>query len=242
MDENVTLYYNEHENLFSLSSSDGAITIFQSHHRIGLENGKNEINVGNFRIEIQTNFYPTNPTHEFIGANIYVNGFLLLPVSKACKEKGGLASNLKDEIFKAEFKRNPGKDCFYGKKPYTIVQRGEDKDWHSLLFQICVICNHYEQWVVDETQRLLKAILQRGKLACGQLSSAIIMLREYDQIAPAVIPVYRTFFDKHCVHIMYDICVNTQKCSDEWQKEQKESWKHYGDAVWKYIKDYSLTY
>ena len=148
--DNLKLYYDVDTHIFSITSTNNCV--FETHQREGCANGKDIILQPPFQIEIGTNFYPKASNREYIYVNIYINGVLLLPVSKAWRKVSSQKTGIIKDIFIEEWGNNIGVVNCYPKSPSTIVllrkhTKGEELCWYDVLSSICQICNNYRTWI-----------------------------------------------------------------------------------------------
>ncbi len=238
--KDMYLYYDYLKGIFTLKETETCECVFATYgrdDRVGWEEGNNpSIKKGPFTIDIRTNFYPKALHQEFLFVNIYVNGVLLLPLSKACRKADVLYYFNEHQITFLQYGAGQNRE----KDPSTIVQIREHISWESALEEICNICNNYEKWIVDETRSLLSTLLENNKTSSYDISTLLELVRVYDEIAPNVIPVYRNFVDLRCIGAMKDVLdvVESHKDMDIHNRVVKAK---NGNVIWEYIKDYYLT-
>lgn len=235
----MNLYYDNAKQSFTLHKTKTCETVFETYEReerIGWSKGVNPpIKKGNVEIIIGTNFYPSSPKREYIGVRITVNGVLLLPLSMTCRKASKNYHFSKRQI--AFLQYGPGNND--GREPMTIMKRGDEISWESVLYEICEICNNYQRWIIKETQLLIATLSEHTKARFWNISTLLELVRTYESIVPDIIPVYREYVDSYCFEAMTNIldCIKQQQ-KDNLNKSAK---RKQGDIIWEYIKDYYLS-
>lgn len=231
------LCYNPNTQLFSLSDNGENEIIFEAYtkeERLGKIKGVNPpIEIGHFKIDIKTNFYPKAKEHEFIVINVFVDGVKLLPLSMAIRKAYVNYYIGKHNISFQQF--GSGKNN--GKEPATIVLLKDKADWNTALQTLCDICNNYAEWIETEMRHLISSMISHKKTGLCEVSEFIELVRVYDKIVPSIIPVYRQFIDSRCVEAMKDLLdyIASHKMREI---DCNEKIRH-GNALWQYIKDYT---
>ena len=93
---------------------------------------------------------------------------------------------------------------------------------------------------MDETRSLLSTLLENNKTSSYDISTLLELVRVYDEIAPNVIPVYRSFVDLRCMGAMKNVLEFVERHKDMDSHNRVAKAKN-GDVIWKYIKDFYLT-
>lgn len=233
------LYYDTNTQLFSLSGNGENEIVFETYpreERVGRRKGVNPpIEIGHFKIDIKTNFYPKSKECEYIAINVFVDGVKLLPISMAFRKADVIYYIGKYNISFQQYGSGKNK----GKEPATIVLLKGQADWNIALHTLCDICNNYAEWIEKEMIHLIASMISHKKTGFCEVSEFIELVRVYDKIAPSIIPVYRQFIDSRCVEAMKDLLeyIASHKMS-EIDRDKKV---RHGNALWQYIKDNKLT-
>ncbi len=245
MTDKLSLYYDEHSQVFSLAPTSENKVVFETHNREGWDNGKNEIMQDYFRIEIQTNFYPKALHREYIYVNIYINNILLLPISKAWRKVVSQNSSIIKDIFIEEWGNNIGVVSCYPKSPSTIVllrkrAKGNEFNWFEVLSSICHICNNYEKWIEKEVVEFVTKMQKCEKVYWRRLASAILLLRTYDTIVPNLSVVYRPTFDIKVLSAVQCLCSRIERTLTNEYSSQNKIPRQEANVLWKYLTDYLI--
>ena len=235
----MILYYNTIDERFTLRKTDACEPVFETYEkkeRIGWSNGVNPpIKKGNVEILIGTNFYPSSSKRECIRVKITVNGVLLLPLSMACRKACKNYHFSKHQI--AFLQYGPGNNA--GKEPVTIMKRGKGINWESVLYEICEVCNNYQQWIIKETKLLIATLSEHTRANFWNISTLLELVRTYESIVPDIIPIYRQYVDQHCFEAIKNLLEFIEiKQMDKLNKRCK---RKDGDVIWTYIKDFYLS-
>lgn len=241
----MKLYYDNECNLFSLTNSETYECVFESYDRndrIGWEAGRNPvIRKGPLEIIIGTNFYPKAPHREYLGIIVSINGIRLIPLSMAVRKAKSYYHFGKDELTIQQF----GIKNHIGRNPATIVQIQDQIDWRTALSELCYICNHYEGWIIRQTEILLSKLKETKLTSFYNISTLLEFVRVYDEIVPSIIPVYRKFIDSYCIEAMKGVLDYIGRARNNnnigLNKINKIAKAKNGDVIWQYIKDYLLT-
>ena len=241
MEEIVKLYYDSNEEKFSLVPTETNKVVFESHNRIGWKFGKTPpIKCGIYEIQIMSNIYPKFPHREYLCVDVFVNGILLLPISKACRLRSTQYALGQHEIAFTQFGSGNNAD----KSPHTIVQLNP-LDWLDLLVETRNICNNYQEWLLNEVRELIKCVERNQLNNDVYITELISIVRTYDEIVPDIILVYRQFIDKHCIDSFAKLSLWLSNVLPGLTDEQKKRSFRFrlkeGDVIWKYIKDYKLV-
>lgn len=230
----MKLYYNEELQKFSLTSAENYVEVFETHHKEKVENGKNEIKYGCFRIIIQTNFYPQSPEREYIYVDIFINEVLFLPLSLACRKADVHYHFSKHQIAFKQW----GAGQNIGRDPHTIMQIRDKIDWSNILNGICEICNDYKEWILREILQLKNDLAIHKMTEYWDVSTFIELVRTYEHIIPESTSIFCDFIDDNCKRSMIKIIESIDSNDSNPNKEFK---KKSGDIIWNYIKDYHLN-
>lgn len=245
MNYNQKLYYDARSQKFSLFQTDENKVVFETHNRKGLNNGKDEIEQDSFRIEIRTNFWPQAPDREYIYVNIYINNILLLPISKAWRKVASQKLDIAADIFIEEWGNNIGVVDIYPKSPATIVLlrkkiKEERFTWDEILSSICQICNDYKGWIKNEVSIFIEEMQKRQRTHWRRISSALSIIRTYDDIVPEIKDIYRPFFDLKVIECLQNACFEIEQrlLSDNIFKTAFSG--QDANILWKYANDYLM--
>lgn len=241
MEETIKLYYDSREEKFSLMPTDTNKVVFESHNRIGWVAGRTlPIKCGLFEIQISSNIYPMFPHREYLCVDVYVKGVLLLPISKACRLRCSQYALGQHEIAFTQFGSGNNAD----KSPHTVVQLNP-LDWLKLLVDTRNICNNYQEWLLKEAKDLINSVDRNRLNNEVYITELISIVRNYDELVPEIIPVYRQFIDKRCIDcftkMAYWLSDVLPNLTEDEKKKQKRFRLKEGDVLWKYIKDYRLS-
>ena len=245
MNDSIKLYYDSNSQEFSITPSENCVIVYESHHKLGWFDEKEEITQGHFRIVIRTNFYPNAPEREYLSACIYVNELLLLPISLAWRKTNTYHTDIVKDIFIEEWGNNLGVISCYPQTPCTIVHlrkrmKNLELDWSDFLLSICNICNDYQKWITNEAIQLIKKMKDSKNIHWGRLSSVVSLLREYDDLVPNIKESYRPFLDNRVVGGLNRICDDLLILQNDKKTIQKEFSKQKANVLWKYANDYLM--
>jgi len=241
MMEYLKLYYDGETQNFSISPTNNCV--FETHHREGLVNGKDIILQPPFRIEIGTNFYSKAPKREYIYVNIYINDILLLPVSKAWRNVSSHNMDIAKDIFIEEWGNNIGVVKCYPQSPSTIVftrknTKAEEFCWYEVLSSVCQICNNYEKWIKQEVEDFVVETQKRKEIYWRRLSSAISVIRMYDDLVPELNEIYWPVFNSKVLFALHSMCKSIEKMQINEEPSQNRIPRQEANVLWKYITDY----
>ncbi|MBO4611754.1 MAG: hypothetical protein J5671_01130 [Bacteroidaceae bacterium] len=233
------LYYDTVSKVFSIDSTHNSVELFKAHYRENLKCGRNEFIQDQYRVIIQTNFYPKALQRQYIYVNIYINDILILPLSLAYRPNvRWWCYNLIENIYFSEYKTHSGNVSIYPKEPSTIVKQGDNINWEEILLIVCEICNNYKEWISNEVSSFVDKVEKLSHLDWRICSMAISMIRIYDELVPEIIPMYQPLLDCKVLDAMNAFWkyVKQDKASNTEMKQLMEK----GEVIWHYIQNYKL--
>ena len=236
VNSNSKLYYNESMNIFSTAYNESYGLLFEPFDCKRHERKPVKIKIGIYTLEIGRDnweFAREGPI-QWLWIDIYVQDVLLLPISKSCRKADKLYHFSEHEIAFLQY----GAGHNGGKHPHTYMQARKNVDWKEALDTLVDICNNYNDWILQETEKLIYLLRTYKKDYFVDIATLLYMIRKYDKIVPDIIPVYRKFVDKYCFQAMSDLVKRIENAQSN--DVIKKNNANYGDIIWTYIKDYYL--
>ena len=237
MSESIMLFYNYTTNTFSTTPKECYVEVFEPFVCKRHEKNTFEKTLGIFTIKIRRDnwsFSKEGDLH-WLWIDIYVQETLLLPISKSCRKADSNYHFSEHEITYYQY----GLGHNNGKSPHTYMQSRNRVDWEEALSNVVKICNNYQDWIVDEAERLISLLIAHNLTNSWDIATFINLARRYESIAPNIISVYQSFIDKHCFDAMKKIIEHIE--NRHMNNLNKETKAFHGDLIWNYIKDIYLS-
>lgn len=231
---NSKLYYNESLNTFSTTQILSCNEVFEPFDCKNKEKKFREINLGIYKLRIFRGnlVFSREGAVQWLWIDIYVHDIILLPISMSCRKADIHYKFSEHEIAFLQY----GGGHNNGMSPHTYMQARKNVDWDEALDSIVEICNNYNDWIIQETEKLLSSLSVHKKYTFRDIATLLCMVRRYDRIVPNIIPTYRKYVDGYCFGAMSELI----KQIKETQLAKGKHYAIYGDIIWGYIKDYYL--
>ncbi len=230
----MKLYFDCKTNTFSTTQKDSFDEVFESFDCKRHEKKPVEKTLGIFTVKIcrdNWDFFREGFV-QWLWVDISVRGNLLLPISMSCRKAENQYKFSEREIAFQQY----GAGHNSGKPSHTYMQTSRDCiDWDKAFNKIVNICNHYRDWLTQETKQLIASLETHKRTKFWDIATFIELARRYDVIVPEIIPVYRRFVDEYCFAAMSELIKHIE--TNRLNGKRKAM---YGDVIWSYIKDYCI--
>ena len=244
----MKLYYNKETKQFSLKETATSESVYETHQRIGEASGVDEFSCDFFRFQIHTNFYPKASHREYIWINVFVHDVLLLPISFAY-DNSKFAKRL---ISRKQY--GFGNDRFYKvgiRSPHTVVlcnlnqSWGTDYEyiWTMALAEARDICNNYQNWMLQETQKLISNIELIGPVQKPYYLSVLLELIDgWYKACPQINTLCQPVLNDYCFGKMSSLILQIKELDKSSTSQDRiQNFVRNGDLYWNYIKGCCVT-